>query len=195
MSISTRLITYEDSLTMPMNKLEEIVKGESRIMPATTDQHGFLLWKLSRTLEAQVSADYVVLNAGFGLGIRRMPFLTCRIPDLMVFRADVLGEDKMEKAPDNPYIWKTPELLVECLSPANRKGNLAELLSDYEPIAVPEVWLLDPKLRQLTAYRSEDGHLREAFQASSGPQKPARLPGVEIDLDQLWDAFHLRKLL
>ena len=33
MSASTKLITYEDSLTMPENKLEEIVRGKSRILP------------------------------------------------------------------------------------------------------------------------------------------------------------------
>jgi hypothetical protein len=43
MGTPTRLITYEDSLTLPENRLEEIVHGESRIMPPADQEHNYLI--------------------------------------------------------------------------------------------------------------------------------------------------------
>jgi hypothetical protein len=40
MSGPSKLITYDDLLTTPENKLEEIVSGESRIMPPSSSTGG-----------------------------------------------------------------------------------------------------------------------------------------------------------
>src|ERR1022692_1747847 len=86
MSTSTRLINYEDSLTMPENRFEEIVHGESRIMPAPNKKHAYLIAKLLTVLTRQLDdSEYQILSQGAGLGIERVP-LTYRLPDLMVFR-------------------------------------------------------------------------------------------------------------
>jgi len=129
MSSSTKLISCEDSLTMPENKLEEIVHGESRIKPPSSKKHVFLIEKLSDILKAQLDRRRCsVLIAGAGLGIERIP-LTYRIPDLMVFRTEALLEDSARTGATDPYIWAAPDLIVECLSPSNRKGSVRELLA------------------------------------------------------------------
>ena len=51
---ATHFITYEESLTMPENKLEEIVRGESRIIPAPTRGHASLIEGLAYLLTAQL---------------------------------------------------------------------------------------------------------------------------------------------
>ena len=189
MSISTKLINYEDSLTMPENKLEEIVHGESRIMPPANKKHVYLLEELRRMLEAQIdSPEYYVIAASAGLGVERIP-LTYRIPDLMVFRTEALRRDRAETAENDLYIWAVPELLVECLSPSNRKGSIRTLLANYAQIAVPEVWLLDPKPPRFTSYRYESGALKEGLIAASGCVTPCLLPKVTVDLAELWAAF------
>jgi Uma2 family endonuclease len=189
MSTSTKLITYEDSLTMPENRFEEIVYGESRIMPPATKKHDYLIRKLSKALERQLDdREYEVLSQGTGLGIERAP-LTYRIPDLMVFRSEALRRDTAETAGNDPYIWAVHELIVECLSPSNRKGPIAELLADYARIAAPEVWLIDPKLPQFTSYRYASGALA-AVAGNTGRQvSPLLLPNVTLDLAELWAAF------
>jgi len=189
MGTTTKLITYEDSLTMPENRFEEIVHGESRIMPPPNKKHGYLLKKLSKVLEKQLDdSEYEVLSQSTGLGIERVP-LTYRIPDLMVFRTESLGRDRAETASNDPYIWTVPELLVECLSPSNRKGSIQELLADYARIAVPEVWLLDPQPPQFTSYRYESVALKQWLTTESGPVTPLLLPNVAVDLAELWAAF------
>src|SRR5436309_2176315 len=107
MPASTRLITYEDSLTMPEDRFEEIVNGEIRRLPPASDRHGYLLKRLQEILERQLRRDeYVVLPAGFGLGIQRRPVLTYRVPDLTVFRVQTLKDDRNNKDANDPYIWK-----------------------------------------------------------------------------------------
>ena len=189
MSTSTRLINYQDSLTMPENRFEEIVNGESRIMPPPNKKHADLIAKLLTVLVRQLDDyEYQVLSQGAGLGIERVP-LTYRIPDLMVFRAEARRRDRAEAGQNDPYIWTAPELVVECLSPSNRKGSIQELLADYVRIGVPEVWLLDPKPPQFTSYRYESGALKQWLAAEGGLVTPILLPNVTVDLAQLWEAF------
>jgi Uma2 family endonuclease len=189
MSTSTKLINYEDSLTMPENRFEEIVHGESRIMPPANKKHVRLIEELSDILRDHLNKhEYRVTDAGAGLGIERIP-LTYRIPDLMVFRTEAFQRDQAETVGDDPYIWTNPELIVECLSPSNRKGPIQELLADYARIAVPEVWLVDPKPPQFTSYRYESGALKQWLTTESGPVTPLRLPNVIVDLAELWAAF------
>jgi Uma2 family endonuclease len=189
MSTSTRLITYEDSLTMPENRFEEIVHGESRIMPPAIKDHVYLIRKLSKVLDTQLDgSEYQVLSQGAGLGIERVP-LTYRIPDLTVFRTEALCQDRAQTARSDPYIWAVPELVVECLSPSNRKGAIQELLADYARIAVPEVWLLDPKPPQFTSYRYESGALKQWLTTETGRVTSLLLPSVIVNLADLWEAF------
>lgn len=189
MSTPTRLITYEDSLTMPENKLEEIVHGESRIMPPSSKTHVYLIEKLADILKGQLDRrECSVLIAGAGLGIERVP-LTYRMPDLLVFRTEALLEDSARTGATDPYIWSVPDLLVECLSPSNRKGSVGELLADYERIAVRAVWLLDQKSPKFISYRYESGALREWQAMDSGVVTPLLLGDVSVNLAGLWAAF------
>jgi Uma2 family endonuclease len=187
MSTSTRLINYEDSLTMPENRFEEIVHGESRIMPPAIKKHIYLVRQLAKVLERQLDeSEYEVHSQGAGLGIERVP-LTYRIPDLTVFRAEAIREDRARTAQNDPYVWAVPDLIVECLSPSNRKGSIQELLADYARIAAPEVWLIDPKAPQFTSYRFESGALKQRLATESGLVKPLLLPNVAVDLAELGD--------
>src|SRR5207248_1848137 len=112
METQAHLISYEESLLMPENKLEEILDGISRIMPLPTPRHCSFVRKLSRELEA-IFADHVVGSAPFGLGIRRDPF-RYRIPEVSVFSPEALSAEK------DAYVWTSPVLIAECLSPSNR---------------------------------------------------------------------------
>jgi Uma2 family endonuclease len=192
MGTPTRLITYEDSLTLPENRLEEIVHGESRIMPPADQEHADLIEELFDILKSQLdSREYHVTISGRGLGIERTP-LTYRIPDLMVLRQEARQRPPDRAGRHDPYLWTPPDLLVECLSPSNRKGSVRDLLSDYAQIAVPEVWLLDPAVPQFTSHRYENDALREWKSQGHGVAIPLLLPNVTVDLDELWVAFHGR---
>jgi Uma2 family endonuclease len=158
-------------------------------MPPAIKNHVYLIWELSKMPDTQLDSDeYNVLSQGAGLGIERVP-LTYRIPDLTVFRTEALRQDRAQTARNDPYIWAVPELIVECLSPSNRKGAIQELLADYGRIAVPEVWLLDPKPPQFTSYRYESGELKQWMTTETGRVTPLLLPNMIVNLADLWEAF------
>jgi len=177
MQTTTHPITYEESLRMPENKLEEILDGESRIMPPPTLRHFAFVRKLARELE-RFFPELEVCQPPYGLGIRRDP-LRYRIPDISVYPGGTISE-AIRKDPSDPYIWTAPVLVAECLSPSNWKGKVAELLADYESIGVPEVWFFYPEKRLFHKYVLEQGKLR---------LKEGAQPG-SISLDDLWAAFH-----
>jgi len=85
----------------------------------------------------------------------------------MIFRTEARRRDRAETASNDPYIWAVPDLLVECLSPPDRKGPIQELLADHASIAVPEVWLLDPTPPVFTSYRYESGALKQRLAAEA----------------------------
>jgi len=188
MSTPTKLISYEDSLFLPENRFEEIIRGESRIMPPATMNHGFVIRALSMILGRQLDeTEYYIMSEGTGLVIERDP-LTYRVPDLAVFRVEALS-DALQGVSPLPYIWAVPDLVVECLSPSNRRGLIRELLANYAQIAVPEVWLLEPQPPRFTSYYYESGALREHQSAARAIVTPRLLPGVTVDLSDLWTAF------
>jgi len=116
------MITYEDSLTMPENKLEEIVHGEGRIMPPVTFFHACLVRRLSKILEARLNPrQYTLFGGDVGLGIERTP-LTCRIPDLMVFETEILRRSRSRGAANDPYIWTAPNCSSSAFRPPTAKA-------------------------------------------------------------------------
>jgi len=158
-------------------------------MPPANKRHVYLIERLAEILRSLLHArEHRVTTSGAGVGVERVP-LTYRVPNLMVFRAEALSQDRAATSGSDPYIWTVPDLLVECLSPSNRKGPVQELLADYEHIAVPEVWLLDPAMPQFTSYRYESGALRESQTMDYGRVTPLLLPNVAVDLADLWAAF------
>ena len=158
---------------MPEDRFEEILDGVSRIMPPPMPRHFEFMHTLSSML-TKMLPDFSVWSAGFGLGIRRSPF-TYRIPDLSVFDTKTLHEAIYGNRND-PYVWITPILIAECLSPSNRRGKVEDLVNDYKSIGVPEVWFFRPEKRIFDGY----GHGELA---------------ARIDLDELWTAFHGKQAL
>jgi len=178
MSTATRLLSYEDSLLLPEDKCEEIVKGELRKMPPPSVRHARVIAKLARISRNQLAEDLEVLDSAFGQVIRRDPF-TYRVPDLGVYRAASLTDDH--------YVWTVPELLVEVVSPTNRKGDLMELLADYEALGVPELWLLELDNRVIGRRFLQAGQFAPEERISDGSITPTRLSSVHVSVSQLFD--------
>ena len=84
------------------------------------------------------------------------------------------------------YIWSAPQLLVECLSPANRKGSIERLLADYARISVPEGWLLYPQERTLSSHVLEPGAFTLRQTSATAAISTLRFPDVSINLEDLW---------
>jgi Uma2 family endonuclease len=176
----TRTVTYEEWLNMPVvqDEIEEVVNGEIRLMPPNKLTHTFIVDNIADALKSQLDRRKIrVFTTSFGLVIRREP-LTTRAPDIAVFELSTLVEQ-------DGHIHSAPQLVVEVLSPANRRNKQEEKLRDYESLGVPEVWMFCPEARTIEVVLI-DGRLRREAVLAEGFLKPKRFPHVEIDIAQVW---------
>ena len=181
----TRLITYEESLTLPESNFDEIVNGELRTMPPTSIEHQELIGALYLQFRSQLNRASSLVLQSYGQAIHFEPAFTYRVPDLAVFhRAGLLKKDRY-------YMISSPSLLVEVLSPSNRKGNLSELLADYENIGVPEVWLIEPDMQVLRVMKLRGTALFESASLREGHVSPAEFQHISIELQPLWDSLDI----
>ena len=181
MATTTKLVTYEEWLTMPevQDATEEVVNGEIRIMPAPKFEHALVVEALHHALASQVDRKAVLLlSTQFGLIIRRDP-LSSRVPDLAVFR-------KSNMVVVDGYIHSAPELAVEVLSPANRRREREEKLRDYESIGVPEIWVVSPESQTFEVLLLKEAKLTTVALLREGLLRPTQFPEVTVDIATVW---------
>src|SRR5215471_4633352 len=85
-------VTYEEWLKMPIvrDAVEEVVNGEIRITPPPKLPHAYVVEGLrDQFYRLAEERQYHVITGNFGLVIRKKP-LTCRQPDLAIFKRDSL---------------------------------------------------------------------------------------------------------
>ena len=151
-------------------------------MPPPENAHAALIEELYDVLAEQLPKEsYRIRTTAYGLGIRTDPALAVRNPDLTVFER---GDLRTARG----YVWTAPHLVVECLSPSNRKGSIHQLLADYESAQVREVWLLNPATKTAERYTLEAGFYRTVEVFQGGGLEAVSLP-VNVPLDRLWSAF------
>jgi Uma2 family endonuclease len=175
MSIAVKPITFEASLLLPEDRCEEIVEGVPRHMPPASYDHADTIKRVFLLFTSLLDRKTWNVQAfGSGQLIRREP-LTYRIPDVAIYRRRDLRAQH--------YVLSTPELIVEVVSPANRKGDLQELLRHYAAIGVPEVWFVYLDRKELRRLRLDGGTYREFERVSDGE---VAVLGVIVPLNQIW---------
>ena len=80
---------------------------------------------------------------------------TLRDPDT-VRGADVLfiSHERLARATPDDFLDVAPELVVEILSPTDRRGEVEKKLREYFDIGVIVVLVVDPDKRTISVYRS-----------------------------------------
>jgi Uma2 family endonuclease len=162
----------------------ELHCGRLRSKPGMTMRHTEVGVVLAFRLQQQLSfADYLV--SGDRSYVRFSPTRTY-IPDVVVIPRALVERMKREQ-PDRLEVHIEPmPLVVEVWSPSTGKEDLTEKLPGYQARGDAEIWLLHPGERTLRAWvRQPDGTYTEHVY-HGGLVRPAALPGVTIDLDELF---------
>ena len=181
MATTTKLVTYEEWLNMPEveDAIEEVVNGEIVTMPPPKLPHASVVENLRDIVGAQLNRQiFRIYITNFGLVIRRDP-LTCRVPDLAVFR-------RSNMVVVDGYIHSTPELAVEVLSPANRRSEREEKLRDYESLGVPEIWVVSPEAQTFEILLLKEQKLTTVALLRDGALRPTQFPEVTVDIAAVW---------
>ncbi len=175
--------TYDDYLKLPEEPgfRFEILEGILVKEPSPTTQHQRVLRELGRQLMTFFD-DYDPEGEIFfaPLDVTLTPVNVLQ-PDILFVsgeRRDIMLEERI----DGPC-----DLVVEIMSPANRRKDRLQKMEIYRKAGIPHYWLADPEENTLEAFELREGSY--ALVAAGGPgDKFAHpgFPGLELDLDRIF---------
>jgi Uma2 family endonuclease len=147
----------------------ELVKGELRKMSPSGSEHGAIIINISVLLGQYVRSKKlgVCFGAETGFKIASHPD-TVLAPDVAFIRRERIPESGIPKR-----FWPgAPDLAVEVLSPGDTRREVEEKVEDWLEAGARAVWVINPKRRSVTVYRS----LTDATRLSEGDE----LDGGEV---------------
>ncbi|MBK6727016.1 MAG: Uma2 family endonuclease [Xanthomonadales bacterium] len=184
MSVPARLpARYEELLALPRERVGEIVNGVLYSHPRPAPKHIVS----ASLLGGRLIAPYHSGHGGPG-GWWVLDEPECHlgphvlVPDLAGWR-----RERMPTLPETAWFELAPDWVCEILSPGTARLDRVEKMPIYAAHGVEHLWLLDPILRTLEAYRREDG--RWLLLGSHADQDVVRLPpfdAIDLELGSLW---------
>ena len=153
-TVSQTLMTAEELLQLPrgMGARCELVNGELRTMSPAGYEHGTLTHRLQLWIGNHVYSKRLgdVFTAETGFIIRRNPD-TVRAPD-----TGFVSNERLQQygRPKRGYYPCAPDLVVEVLSPDNRQDEIDEKIEDWFAGGARLVWIVNPRRKTVTVYRS-----------------------------------------
>ncbi|RKU26153.1 hypothetical protein C6499_14065 [Candidatus Poribacteria bacterium] len=125
----------------------EYVKGELIPIPPTSVEHGYISANLCSLLHLYVRENQLgrvlISDTGFRVGERVL------IPDIAFVSTDRLPADQNKASP------VPPDLAIEVVSPTDMLNRVEEKAFAYLEAGTQLVWVLKPRSKTVTVYRSE----------------------------------------
>ena len=155
--------------------------------PLMAFEHNQLQVLMMRALLAQLDPrDYVIRMDN---SLVRRSETRYYIPDLFVTTMEMAR--RLFPEPGTWEVYAEPLLLVvEVWSPSTGRQDLEEKLAEYQRRGDAEIWLLHPYDLTLRAWRRQANGRYEETVFRGGIVEPAALPGVRIDLDDMFGLLH-----
>ena len=139
-------MTLEEFLESDLDGYEYI-KGELVHVPPTSIEHGDisadLFWFLSSHVRENQLGRVYMSDTGFRVGERVL------MPDIAFISTDRLPADRSEASP------VPPDLAVEVVSRTDMSHRVEEKAFAYLEAGTQLVWVLKPRSKTVTVYRSE----------------------------------------
>src|SRR5215216_108966 len=137
----------------------ELVKGELRKMSPAGSEHGAIVVNVTLLLGPHVKSNGlgVCFGAETGFKIASDPD-TVRAPDLAFVSRERIPEGGVPKK-----FWDgAPDLAVEVVSPGDTFSEVEEKVEEWLAAGARAVWVLNPKRRGVSVYRSMTDVMRLA---------------------------------
>jgi Uma2 family endonuclease len=152
MSVATATITAEDLAQMSFGEQRvELVRGEAITMAPAGAEHGeiagFTFGVLFNFVRTRGLGSLYAAETGFILA--RNPD-TVRAPDV----AFVAAERAAQQRNRTGFFEGPPDLAVEVVSPNDTAEDVEAKVLDYLEAGVRMVWIVRPRTRTVTVYRS-----------------------------------------
>jgi Uma2 family endonuclease len=172
-------ITFDQFLDLTGDRDAELINGVIVDRTAVYLEHQKLFAWLSSLLSGYVEE----VDLGIVLGSRsavRISLHGGRLPDILFVRRErmVIVEEKAVMGP--------PDLVVEIISPNDRKSDTVSLEAEYEGIGVPEIWFIDPVRRRVRVVLRA-GEAYTVTVMTEGMLQPHAIEGFEIPVSALFE--------
>ncbi len=175
------ILTYDDYAEIPADgKRYELWEGEIQVTPSPARKHQVATGNLFALLRAHVREHQ--------LGTVFIAPFDVLLSDISVVQPDVLFVAKAhESIIREPYVEGAPDLVVEVISPGNRRADLEVKRQLYSRYGVPNYWLLDPEQQEARALVLDHGADREVSSAKGdGTFSAPPFPELAIPLAEVW---------
>ena len=182
-NIAEKQATYEDLLQVPENLVAEIIYGKLHSHPRPAPKHA----RASSSLGGELVSSYDTGRYGpGGWWILDEPELHL---DSDIFVPDLSGwkRKRMPKLPETAWFELVPDWACEILSPSTARIDRAEKMPLYAHYGVQHLWLIDPNLETLEAYKLQnDKWVLLTTLDGNKPVSVEPFDAIEFPLSVLW---------
>lgn len=144
--------SYEDLLTVPDTLVAEIIYGVLHTHPRPAPKHAMA----SSSLGIEIGSPFSKGSGGPG-GWWILDGPECHLDD-DILEPDIAGwrKEHMPELPDIAWFELAPDWVCEVLSPSTARLDRAEKMPLYAKFGVKYIWLIDPELKILEAYKNSN---------------------------------------
>ncbi|MEE9494795.1 MAG: Uma2 family endonuclease [Gammaproteobacteria bacterium] len=145
--------TYEDLLAVPDTLVAELIYGVLHTHPRPAPKHA----RASSSLGIKIGSPFDMGDDGPG-GWWILDEPECHL-ESDVFVPDLAGwrKERMPSLSDTAWFELAPDWVCEVLSPSTARIDRAEKMPLYASYGVGYIWLIDPDLKTLEAYKNVNG--------------------------------------
>jgi len=170
-----------DYLALETNRLIEFSHGQLEVLPMPRMSHQQIVLLLLQALLRFVSAQDLGTVLFAPLRVQLWPG-KFREPDIVFMRrehADRMGEE----------FWEGADLVVEVVSPDDRRRDLETKRGEYAQAGIPEYWIVDPETQRITVLTLAGAEYAVRGDFGAGEQATsALLPGFAVDVAAVFAA-------
>lgn len=172
-AVLERPLTEDDFWNLPDDENRyEIIGGELVVSPPPVVDHQNASQYLSVALYHAIEMTGTGWVRTAPIGVRLSPTDIVQ-PDLVVLSSET------SNGPRGKAISDLPAIVVEILSPSNRRNDLVKKRAQYQTFHVPEYWIVDP-IKRTVEVLTLDNHEYAVTVADDGIVRSRVFPAIRL---------------